>query len=401
MKPMTKNIAIYTLTSELHDEQTVSLVTKEFLNSLNIDYDLKGNDYSDYGSHALDLIFVRTGGTEGIFKRLLSTLRSQSAQRFYLLTSGKSNSLAASMEILSYLRQNGLAGEIIHGSPDYVSRRIMLIEKFSEAKKQLRDCRLGIIGEPSDWLISSHADKESIKKQLGIDLIDIPIQELLTEIASTPMRETIEQGPTEAVKKALPGAYQIYEALKSIIERHRLQGFTLRCFDLLTTVHNTGCLALAKLNSEGIVASCEGDVPAMLSMTIAYALLGTIGFQANPANINPETGEMLFAHCTIPFSMVERYEYDTHFESGIGVGIRGYMKEGPVTIFKVTGNLTRHFIAEGELVRSTAKPDLCRTQQVIQLSDPAMTSYFLTEPIGNHHIILPGHHQELFEEMLK
>jgi L-fucose isomerase-like protein len=100
--------------------------------------------------------------------------------------------------------------------------------------------------------------------------------------------------------------------------------------------------------------------------------------------------------------MVERYELDTHFESGIGTGIRGYMKEGPVTIFKVAGNLSRYFIAEGELIRNEAKPDLCRTQQVIQLSDKSLTtSYFLTNPIGNHHIIMPGHCKELLEYLLK
>ena len=92
---------------------------------------------------------------------------------------------------------------------------------------------------------------------------------------------------------------------------------------------------------------------------------------------------------------------DTHFESGIGVGIRGYMKEGPVTIFKVAGDMSRHFIAEGTLVRNQAKPDLCRTQQVIELDDKGQTRYFLTQPIGNHHIIVPGHLKELLEEILK
>ena len=106
---------------------------------------------------------------------------------------------------------------------------------------------------------------------------------------------------------------------------------------------------------------------------------------------------MLFAHCTIPLDMVERYEYDTHFESGIGVGIRGYMKPEPVTIFKVSGNLSRCFVTEGELIQSQAKADLCRTQQIIHLADKSQTSYFLTEPIGNHHIILPGYHQETLE----
>ena len=265
---------------------------------------------------------------------------------------------------------------------------------------RLEHCRLGIIGKPSDWLISSHADKEKVKQQLGIELTDIPIEELLDTITATPIQKAAQPAPTEAIIKALPGANQIYEALKVIVERHQLQGFTLRCFDLLTAVHNTGCLALARLNAEGIVAGCEGDVPAMLSMTIAQALTGLSGFQANPSAIDPQTGEMLFAHCTIPLNLVERYELDTHFESGIGVGIRGFMKQGPVTIFKVSGNLSRHFIDEGHLISNQAKADLSRTQQVIRLSDPGVTSYFLTEPIGNHHIILPGHHKELLDRLM-
>ena len=377
---MKQDIAIYTLTSELHDEKAVTTMTTAFLESLGIEYQLKDTDYSDYGSHALNLIYVRTGGTEGIFRRLLPELQNKSQRPFYLLTSGKSNSLAASMEILSFLRQNDICGEIIHGDSDYITRRIHLLSKVEEARRSLFGTRLGIIGAPSDWLISSHADKAKVKECLGMELIDIPMQELLDEIGESK---------------------QIYQALKVLINRYRLQGFTLRCFDLLTSVKDTGCMALAKLNSEGYVAGCEGDVPAMLSMMIVRSLLGVSGFQANPSRIDPETGELLFAHCTIPLDMVERYELDTHYESGIGTGIRGYMKEGPVTIFKVSGDLSRHFIAEGELVRNESKPDLCRTQQVIRLADKSLTnSYFLTNPIGNHHIIMPGHCQELLEHLL-
>jgi len=403
---------IYTLTSTLHDEQAVAVVTREFLHSLDIEYDFRGGDFTDYGSSALSLIFVRTGGTEGIFRSLLPQLQAQSTSPFYLLASGKSNSLAASLEILSYLRQNGFQGEILHGDAAYISHRIQLLERVETARRALQGNRLGIIGAPSDWLISSDADKDKVHQRLGISLIDIPIDALFEELqalsseqsspnlsrlnrASKPYRQ-----PSHTVRQALPGAIQIYSALKSLVRHYRLQGFTLRCFDLLKAVQNTGCLALAQLNAEGYVAGCEGDVPAMLSMRIAQALTGVSGFQANPARINPVTGEMLFAHCTIPFNMVERYELDTHFESGIGVGIRGYMKEGPVTLFKVSGDLTRCFIDEGELLRNQAQPDLCRTQQVIRLSDPNRVQYFFTNPIGNHHIILPGHHKEELTEMI-
>ena len=135
-------IAIYTLTSTLHDEKAVSAVTSEFLESLGITYDLKGSDYSDYGTSDLSLIYVRTGGTEGIFKSLLPELQAKSRRPFYLLTSGKSNSLAASMEILSYLRQHDIRGEIIHGSTTYISQRIRLLEIVERACKLLHSILL-------------------------------------------------------------------------------------------------------------------------------------------------------------------------------------------------------------------------------------------------------------------
>ena len=53
-------ITIYTLTSELHDEKAVNAVTREFLESIGIAYELKGNDYADYGERGLSILYVRT-----------------------------------------------------------------------------------------------------------------------------------------------------------------------------------------------------------------------------------------------------------------------------------------------------------------------------------------------------
>ena len=390
-------VSIYTLTSPLHDKNAVDAATSEFLESLGIDYSFKGDDFTDYG-YDLSLIFVRTGGTEGLFKELLPQLEGMSRQTILLLTSGKSNSLAASMEILSYLRQEGLRGEILHGSPAYIRSRLESLAVVEDARRFLAYTTLGVIGKPSDWLIASGVDEDVVFDRLGISFQYIPMEELMDEYSSLKdeiqeSREAVGEaysGQPTNVKEAVPGAYRIYKALSTIATDYGLAGLTIRCFDLLTSVHNTGCLALARLNSEGIVAGCEGDIPAMLSMMIGRAVTGYSGFQANPSSIDPESGEIVFAHCTVPLDMVSSFGLDTHFESGIGVGIRGHIPEGPVTVFKVSGDLSRHFVCEGELVRNESKPDLCRTQVVLRLPSAA-TEYFLTEPIGNHHIILPGH----------
>ncbi|MBQ1723861.1 MAG: hypothetical protein II034_08700 [Muribaculaceae bacterium] len=396
-------IAIYTITSALHDKDAIDKASKEFLDSLNIAYTLYGDDFTTYGQSPLNLIYVRTGGAEGIFKTLLPQLRQQSNGTFYLLTSGQSNSLAASIEILSYLEQNGLRGEILHGEPAYIAERVTLLMQVEAARQELNGFRLGVVGQPSDWLIASQVDYSQLQTK-GIELIDVPMQELLDDFRDAEDAAGDGFDPSsssDAIDKSLPDAWRIYHALGRIVVRHRLQGLTLRCFDLLTSVHNTGCMALAQLNSEGIVCSCEGDIPALLSMAIVQALTGVTGFQANPSRIDVTKGEMILAHCTIPFNMVSKYDLLTHFESGIGVGIRGYMPEGPVTIFKASCDLNRYFVAQGELVENLQLPNLCRTQQRIRLENPADAAYFLTHPIGNHHIIVPGHCKKQLDELMR
>lgn len=398
------NIAVYTLTSPLHNEEATNAVSAEFISEIEalarFRLDMKGRDFSGYGSSDLDLIFVRTGGTEGLFKEVFPSLEG----RIFLLTSGKSNSLAASMEILSYLNQQGREGEIIHGSASYIAGRITTLAKVGMARKKLEGQNLGIIGRPSDWLISSDPDKEAMKAKLGINLVDIDIEELIEEYGRTEfMPSETDVNIPEGLKKYSQGAFRIHRALKSIIERYDLSGLTLRCFDLLDTLGNTGCLALAMLNAEGIPAGCEGDVPALVTMVIGQALTGTCGFQANPSRIDPQTGEMLLAHCTVPFNMVRSYSFNTHFESGIGIAIHGEIPEGDATIFKVSGDLSRHFCCPAEILRNQYENNLCRTQIVIKAKGSANSicrDYFLKNPVGNHHIVFSGDRTPLFEAFM-
>lgn len=410
------NISIYTLTSPLHDENAVNAASAEFLNEVEAELGARvtfhGPDFAEYGSGALDVIFVRTGGTEGLFKDVYPRLQGQ----VLLLTSGRSNSLAASMEILSYLNQQGCKGEIIHGTPAYIAERLRLLSKVHESKQFLSGRNLGIIGQPSDWLISSYPDREAVKSKLGLNLVDVPIEELIMLINSGddlsayshPEMETIAQSIPSAIQKYTHGALRVYQALKKIIEKYQLSGLTLRCFDLLTAVENTGCLALALLNAEGIPAGCEGDVPTLVTMTVGYALTGHCGFQCNPARIDPQTGELLLAHCTVPMDMIRSYTFNTHFESGIGIAIHGEMPEGDATIFKLSGNLDRNFVCKAALTGNPYEKSLCRTQitlaiDAVQPDAPASAArslcqdYFLTSPIGNHHVVFNGDQCKLFK----
>lgn len=393
-------IAVFTITSIVHDQKELNKESDIFLEEIKLMTEHEiincSDDFSTFGHYDLNLIFVRTGGTEGIFKKLYTTLKAP----FYLLTSGTNNSLAASMEILSFLKQHNEPAEIIHGDIEYISSRIDRLVRVNSALRSLNGMNLGVVGEPSDWLISSGVDYEKVNEKLNINLVDISIEEFLQEINRKQypkeIRETINQNYNE---ETLEGALHIYGALLRLIQKYNLSGLTVRCFDLLGTVRNTSCLALSILNSSGIVATCEGDIPAMLSMTILKVLTGQSGFQANPSSIDIKRNEIVFAHCTIPFNMIKSYAYMSHFESGLGVAIRGVVPIGDATIFKTSGDLTRYFVSDATIIDNLSSPNLCRTQ--INIKPEKSVQYFLKESIGNHHVIVNGRFAGLINEFFE
>ena len=344
------------------------------------------------------LIFVMTGGTEGIFLKNLDTLASKPC---YLLTSGESNSLAASMEILSYLKNHGYKGEILHGSAKRIADRINSLYRTDKAFRNIYGSRVGSIGGSSDWLIDSDPDAEAYRSLLGIEIVDITMDELINEINAggyIPNQWTekllgLGYDPAEMEK-----SLNVYGAVKRIVEKYKLSAVTVRCFDLLSTVHTTGCLALAILNAEGIYAGCEGDMPSLISMMILGEISRKPVFMCNLNRIDTERNELIFAHCTLPMNMPYEMSLTTHYESGIGVAIAGSIPEEDFTIFKISNDLSQCFAAEGKILENRREPALCRTQ--IKVSLPHY-NYFLTNPIANHHLICNGKYQADLEDFYR
>ncbi len=261
--------------------------------------------------------------------------------------------------------------------------------------------RLGVIGHPSDWLIASDVKYSEAKSIFSMNLIDIDIQELIDLIPT--IKEDLD--PNKFSEKfdynELNKAYKIYLALKKITEDYILDGLTVRCFDLLSTVQSTSCLAFALLNAEGIIATCEGDIPSLISMMLVKKYVGSPSFQANPSKIEIEKNEIIFAHCTIPLNMCESFKFDTHYESGIGVGIKGEMKHDQVYIFRISNDLTRYVLLKGKIDENLNLPNLCRTQIRITLDKTNSVNYFLTKPLGNHHLIFYSNNIKDLQAFLK
>ena len=387
--------------SDLMGEETIRRLGEEFISEIESGTGLSMEWVStpeEFSSDAIPLIFIQTGGTEGKFLAQLN----QMPQPTILLTHGAMNSLAASLEILSYLRQKGLKGEVIHGEMDYIQQRLTNLQKVRQARREISNARLGVIGKPSDWLIASQVEAENAKKKLGVEIVDVPIDELIRLSQEeyefdNPLVDMLKQ--KKFSQKELEKALNIYGALCQLKDDYQLSGLTVRCFDLLGSLQSTGCIGLALLNAQGIPSACEGDVPSLITMLILQHLVGEAGFMVNPSRINIYDNSMVVAHCTLPINMGTEYKLKTHFESGIGVAVDGQLPEGNGMMFKVDADLNRYFLSEIEILDNLSRPDLCRTQIKIKLKESV--DYFLKEPCGNHHIITLRNDVSLLHDFMK
>ena len=264
--------------------------------------------------------------------------------------------------------------------------------------------RLGVIGQPSDWLIASKVDYIKVKNIFDIELFDIEISELISiynsKIAAEPDCFINLEHKNSFDLNEINKAYILYLAIKDLVNKYNLKGLTIRCFDLLKTICTTSCLAFALLNDEGIVATCEGDIPSMISMYLVKEKCGCPSFQANPSQIYVESNEILLAHCTVPLKMCSSYNLDTHFESRIGVAINGYLDHKTIYILKINNEFNDFILLKGTIVETPFQQNLCRTQVKIKLDNDYSVNYFLTKPLGNHHIIFYDTNVSILKEFL-
>ncbi len=388
-------IKLSSFKSSLHTYDEFDVGTKRFIAEIENEINDKiiFSNLDDYDCD-LKLIFISSGGSEGLFLNEFDKLK----EPYYFLTSGNNNSLAASLEILTYLNLNNKKGEIIHGNISYIGKRIKELEKLSINIKAIKNSKLGVIGKPSDWLISSVPNYKDVKNKFGIDLVDIKLDEVKNEFDKFSF-DNLKIDLKEFDKEELNKAKKIYQAFSNICNKNKLDGFSVRCFDLLQPLKSTGCLGLALLNDKNIISSCEGDIMAMISMLVAKKISGNDVFQANPSRIDIENKKIVFAHCTIPLNMVKDYKFDTHFESRTGVAIKGYLYEDDVTVFRLSSNLCDYFLEEGKIIRNLDDSNLCRTQIEVLFDNDI--SDILTKPCGNHHIIFYGKHKKEIEDYLK
>lgn len=347
---------------------------------LRIEKLISKEDY-ELTDHQPEVLFFLSGGSERPAMELVSP------GDFYLLIGSRhGNSYASATEVKAYLNENKIPSLLLDEEEAETKAFLQDFITVKQALKRLKGQKLGLIGQISDWLISSAIPPSLLKERLGIDFVEIPWDKLAhfsTFKASEAFLNTFAGEKwfdlTETAK--------VSEMLSDTIQKWNLDAITVECFPMVQKDSVTACLPLAKFNNDGIPAGCEGDLTAIAGMMLCKELTGIIPWIAN---INKVTENVcLFSHCTIAPRLVTGYSVKTHFETDKGTAMEGDFKGDLVTIFRFDQKLGKAFIA---CTNITGRPKLetaCRTQIEVKLSENEV-KLLRESPLGNHHLIFPG-----------
>lgn len=393
-------VGLVVLSSPLHDSEEVDELKRRLIAHLNSSGAVRAEELASpdpEGQFPLQAVLVLTGGVERAGLELAAKLEDP----LILLAHPWQNSLPAAVELLARLRQEGRRGQIIYGDGSELAGRLALQARAAAAWRKFVGSRVGLIGCPADWLVASSIKPERLG-ELGLELVELEVEELLARVRALAScsfareAEELEQGATDRGelrprpdRETIAGAIRIYHALRELAEEHKLSALTVRCFELIGLLRNTGCYALSRLNDEGLTAGCEGDLQALLSMHLGRLLTGRAAFMGNLARVD-RTG-LLLAHCTCPLSLGSSYELRSHFESSLGLGLAARLPSSRATVFRIGGErFDRLFLAEGAIRPWEPEEGLCRTQVALELDRPELVDKLLEEPLGNHLVLLLG-----------
>jgi L-fucose isomerase-like protein len=401
------NIALVPIASPLHDRGSVARVVSAYRAWLAETFDVESpclTNPEEVGRTGLRdtsgiLALIVTGGTEQVLGATAALRRP-----LLVLAHESMNSVPAALEALSSI--SGPRTKMLLGKG---RKQLAEVKRFTEAARILARIsrhRIGLIGGPSPWLTYSLPDADALASRLGIEIVEISMEEFRDKYSSisAPTITTLARGPVKmaqvlssASEPDLRKSIGIYAALRTLVEKYNLTSISPRCFDFIKDFGATGCLALSRLNDEGTVAGCEGDIPSTVGMITLAEVSGNPAFMGNPSSIDGH--KLVLAHCTVATKLTERIRQLSHFESGIGVALAGQFRKGArVTVARFGSSYRLLRAGEGAIVRGDPwSRDLCRTQVEIRMDGNA--DVFWKRPTGNHLVMTYGNHVHSLENL--
>ena len=179
---------------------------------------------------------------------------------------------------------------------------LLAFARAAMMRRLLRELRVGYCGGKNEIMFSMSADDYTLKRRFGVTTVTLPI-EAFYETADAVSAADAEATWRE-IRRAVGGctaqeadgclSARYYLAARRLCEERGLDALSLNCFPHLKS---KVCLAMAKLNDDGIAAACEGDLHSTVLMHLLSRTTGQAAFNGDWLRMFEDERAVLFSHC--------------------------------------------------------------------------------------------------------
>lgn len=269
----------------------------------------------------------------------------------------------------SAIRKSGKRFQFIFGLPKDEAVKLPLerLIRVIYASKKLSNSRIGLFGGRVPGFYVSDYDELMLRNVLGPEVIHVDLSDVLLEyekISDSQVRHDAErimrtyriQGLQES---DIITSSKVYVAVMNIIERNDFDASAIKCYPEIRDKHEKGvCFVNSRLNDQGVVAACEGDIYGAVTMMIQRFLTNGVAFFADLVQINREENNGLFWHCGAgPISLArspKQVKITQYYRGKGGASVEFPLKPGRVTIARLTEKDGRYalFFTGGEALET-------------------------------------------------
>ncbi len=204
------------------------------------------------------------------------------------------------------LMRLGRKYEAVFCSPEDAPREFGELFRVLHCLRRLRHVRLGLVGYRVPGFYTSNCDEMEMRRRLGVELHHITLAEVFAEAAKTDpsiRKQLVEAAcakanTIEVDTEEFDKAVALYLGLKNLAAKYNLDTMAVKCWPEFPESYGVAaCWALSRLNDDGFLASCEGDVYGAVTMLIENYLTGKTPMFADFVAIDEEKNIGIGWHC--------------------------------------------------------------------------------------------------------
>ncbi|MDV2684389.1 hypothetical protein RYX56_08400 [Alkalihalophilus lindianensis] len=261
------------------------------------------------------------------------------------------NSLTGGNSTSHVLRSNNHPFTFVFGNADeaQVIRKIKQKLAVQNVIKDLKNLKIGVVGEHPPGFFFSDVDEKLLKEKVGSTVTYFDLYEAFNECKKLPKEKWV--GMIERAEKQVIGLNRSDETverfaqfstyIKDRIDEEGMNAIAVRCWpDFFNELGAAACSTLSQFTEDGVVSSCESDIHGSISMFILRKLAnGSAPYLGDMVHINEASNSAVFWHCGAGAYSLAHPEIGAkagvHPNRKLGFTLEFGLKPGRVTMFRL------------------------------------------------------------------